>query len=406
MGRSWEIYLSLLRRIRTYPNDTAIEIKAAAIIMQFWRQVVFVIETKMAQGWPLQSLERKLEKQLRDHNEKTFLELQSLYITQGRGRAWEDDRGNTEEGGLESVRDEFGITPAHKLARSDELEKKHWQITGIPDTDLRSADVFGWTPLHYVSTQGRSLQKEWVVRTIIESYARSTGINARDLIEWTPLHYACSAGGIVMVQTIIRFGTNVKAQGTDNFTPLHCADYHGHEEIVATLIEAGADVNFQDVFGNSPLFWAIKERRKSVCDLLYGNTYLNKRLRNFKGMTALHQAAGFGDQAIVELLLHDQDVNAKDRYQHTPLHLAAETGHEAVVRLLCEKGACTDAQDDQGWIPLHTAASYGHEAIARLLLEKGANIEAQNKYGWTPLYTAVSYGHEVIAKLLRENGAK
>ncbi|CAH0036540.1 unnamed protein product [Clonostachys rhizophaga] len=288
-----EIYLSLLRRTKTYPNDTAIAIKAAATTMQFWRQVVFSIEAEMAQFWSLEPLGSKLEKQLRENNEKTFLELQSLYITQGRGRAWEDDRGSTEAVGLESFRNEFGITAAHKLARSDELNTEPWRITYDKDMDLRSADVFGWTVLHYVSTQVRSLQREWDLSWIIEKVAKSTGINARDLIEWTPLHYACSAGGIVMVQTIIQFGADVNAQGTDNFTPLHCAAYHGHEEIVAILVEAGADINFQDVFGNSPWFWAIRERRKS----------------------------------------------ARDKYGETPLYLAVLFGREAIVKLLRENGA-------------------------------------------------------------------
>ncbi len=45
---------------------------------------------------------------------------------------------------------------------------------------------------------------------------------------------------------------------------------------------------------------------------------------------------------------------------------AVEKGHEAVVRLLLEKGATPDQQ------ALSWAAGNGHEAVVRLLLEKGA----------------------------------
>jgi ankyrin repeat protein len=51
---------------------------------------------------------------------------------------------------------------------------------------------------------------------------------------------------------------------------------------------------------------------------------------------------------------------------------AVQEGHEAVVKLLLERGAELEAKDNNSRTPLSWAARYGHEAVVKLLLEKGA----------------------------------
>jgi ankyrin repeat protein len=49
----------------------------------------------------------------------------------------------------------------------------------------------------------------------------------------------------------------------------------------------------------------------------------------------------------------------------------------------------------------------GHEAVVKLLLEKGAELETKDNYrGRTPLSWAAEKGHEAVVKLLLEKGAK
>jgi ankyrin repeat protein len=43
------------------------------------------------------------------------------------------------------------------------------------------------------------------------------------------------------------------------------------------------------------------------------------------------------------------------------------------VKLLLETGAELESKDIYGWTPLSYAASRGHEAVPKLLLEKGAS---------------------------------
>jgi hypothetical protein len=58
---------------------------------------------------------------------------------------------------------------------------------------------------------------------------------------------------------------------------------------------------------------------------------------------------------------------------------AAANGHEAVVKLLLEKGAELEAKGDSGRTPLSWATENGHEAVVKLLLEKGAELEAKGE---------------------------
>ena len=59
----------------------------------------------------------------------------------------------------------------------------------------------------------------------------------------------------------------------------------------------------------------------------------------------------------------------------TPLHAAAEAGHDAIVSLLLDHGASVSAVTDTGYLPLHLAASGGHLASVSHLVEAGSPLD-------------------------------
>jgi ankyrin repeat protein len=64
----------------------------------------------------------------------------------------------------------------------------------------------------------------------------------------------------------------------------------------------------------------------------------------------------------------------------TPLWLAAGYGHEAVMRLLLQKGADVDSKDKRNdRTPLSLAVEKGQEAVVKLLVEKGADVDSKDK---------------------------
>ncbi|KXX74220.1 Ankyrin repeat domain-containing protein 17 [Madurella mycetomatis] len=152
-----------------------------------------------------------------------------------------------------------------------------------------------------------------------------------------------------------------------------------------------------------------------------------------KHSSVLLWSAGEGHDAMVKLLLdrganidlryHGQQEEAKTQwssyfwirgrniesrdvnYHRSPLSWAAGEGYDTVVNLLLDRGANIEAQDITGQSPLSQAAGRGRERMVNLLLDRGANIESQDNLDYSPILYAIERGHEVVVKLLLDRGA-
>lgn len=96
-----------------------------------------------------------------------------------------------------------------------------------------------------------------------------------------------------------------------------------------------------------------------------------------------HDVAG-----LESILLSGVAAGERDEAGWTPLHFAAFTGREDILRLLIQKGADANAASPLGLTPLHLAAQNNRTNTVRLLLDKGARPDARDAYGNTPLAEA------------------
>ena len=112
----------------------------------------------------------------------------------------------------------------------------------------------------------------------------------------------------------------------------------------------------------------------------------------------------YGEMAAC-LIAHGADVDARDRWQQTPLHLAAFFENLPVAEVLLANGANVNAQDVEQVTPMHRALAHTDTKMANLLIDNGADLNAQDKWGRTALLEAfyIETGIERIEFLVRKD---
>lgn len=109
--------------------------------------------------------------------------------------------------------------------------------------------------------------------------------------------------------------------------------------------------------------------------------------------TPLHYASRNGNDKMIEILLKKRaKVSAvTDTNHETALHLAANRGHEIVVRMLLQatRGEETKRYVDmktknEGWTALHFAAKAGYVGVMKILMRFGATYNLKGRDGKTP----------------------
>jgi ankyrin repeat protein len=75
------------------------------------------------------------------------------------------------------------------------------------------------------------------------------------------------------------------------------------------------------------------------------------------------------------LLAHGAEVNPLTNTGKTPLHMGAEAGNLAVVKLLVSKGADISLKDAKGMTPFDLAKKGGHNDVMAAVRPKGSGGE-------------------------------
>jgi ankyrin repeat protein len=149
----------------------------------------------------------------------------------------------------------------------------------------------------------------------------------------------------------------------------------------------------------SDLLQALYERRQADVDAILAT---NPQLDVFEAA-----ALGRADR-VSELVAADPKLaNAWSSDGFTPLHLAAFLGTTEVARVLIDAGAdvAAVAHNDMLVQPLHSAAAGHNVRLCRLLLERGAPANGQQQKGYTALDEAEMTNQDDLRDLLLEYGA-
>ena len=123
-------------------------------------------------------------------------------------------------------------------------------------------------------------------------------------------------------------------------------------------------------------------------------------------MGKLHDACEDGNlKRVKKLIKRGYDINKKDEYGNTPLHVSLD--HE---RLMCsfyliKKGANINKKNKLKHLPLHFASRCDNIELIKKLVTK-SNINKKDRYGQTPIIFAASNFRINIIEELIKYGAK
>lgn len=121
----------------------------------------------------------------------------------------------------------------------------------------------------------------------------------------------------------------------------------------------------------------------------------------------LHAAAHRGDlQEIAKLVAAGQDVNARDAYGRTPLHIATFAKKHAAVEALLKAKADPSALENDRYDAVTIASVADDETTLRALLRNGASAKLiTSRYDGTALIAAAHLGHDGVVRQLIAAGA-
>ena len=194
----------------------------------------------------------------------------------------------------------------------------------------------------------------------------------------TPLLLAAAKGYKNVAMILLEHGAKIDSKDNFDRTALQWAVEGGHRDVVKFLRDKGIDVNATDKYGRSPFWRAAWRGHADIINILLESKPEPRLLvTDMRRRTELHAAAMAGQTRVVgKLLTHPElskNIPKKDDEDRTALHLAAEKGHQSVIRIILEnvkserRASLLDARDKDGKTALVLAKENGHDIIVQLL---------------------------------------
>ncbi|XP_052739096.1 rabankyrin-5 isoform X3 [Bicyclus anynana] len=223
----------------------------------------------------------------------------------------------------------------------------------------------------------------------------------------TPLQLAIHCRLGLVVEALCVRGVDMGRLDANGVPPLWAALDSGQEEVASILVRNGADA---DCWGPGPdgclqnlLHKAIDENKESLATFLIrsGCDVESPRRPGSNGEGAdvaadkqspLHLCCTWGLTEVIQTLLeHGANINSKDAEGKTPLHIAIENQHSAIISLLLSQpGIDLSARDNRGVTPFAAALTARNNKAAQAILEKNPSAAEQvDKKGRNFLHVAI-----------------
>ena len=207
------------------------------------------------------------------------------------------------------------------------------------------------------------------------------------------------------VEKLLNDGANIEETDEYGWTPLTMAAGKSYFDVLELLIEKGADINVCRQFSDEPLGEAVKSGDKKMALFLLDHGADINANKGGLAYTALHTAIEHNRKELIKILLErDADIELQEDNGKSPLMLACEDGKTEYAEILIKNGADINAHGndfDYRWTPLIFAAYRGKIDVISLLLDHGVNVDARYADGKTALEWATEQNQEEAVKLLK-----
>ncbi|KAK0649847.1 ankyrin repeat-containing domain protein [Cercophora newfieldiana] len=234
-----------------------------------------------------------------------------------------------------------------------------------------------------------------------------------DRCEYTPLHLAILGVLHIDLSEVLRdpsYAANIDAVGLNGFAPLHSAAIRGDANATKQLLRFGANPNIAGWHQGTPLHFSCTYAKPEVTQLLL-RAGANPLQCEGHGLTAIHAAAGCTIKTksaeilrnLNLLVQYGADVNAPNKYGHTPLNVAA-LGSAAAVEFLVRHGADPNSRDADGDVALADAILGSKYETAAFLLSQGADVAVYNNTGAGLLHFLASGADAEMMMVFRKSG--
>lgn len=244
--------------------------------------------------------------------------------------------------------------------------------------DLQCVDEDGQSLLHGAARNGY----HEIARLLLEDHSPEKGLSPglRDEYDMTPLHDASRHGDVAVVSVLLEHGADASLKDMFDRTPFIVAWQYGHENIMRLLPDSGHQPQpFGGLDEERLPVWSMA--RRGLTDLIAHAIKTGDHDLHIPEPctenSPLHCAVENGDPDNLFMLLGIKKlpVNKPNRFERTPLHVAALEGDYFATKCLIDHGANVDLKDRWKDEALVLAQSNQHLEVMLALIEANAIVE-------------------------------